>query len=79
VLTHAKHEERYEFPQLRAKVPAPRLRALAAVVRAAEAAAPTRPHPGVQSAKANLAAGPALAVVDQARDLVRAATRRARS
>jgi hemerythrin superfamily protein len=38
VLTHARHEERYEFPQLRAKVPAERLRALASVVRAAEAA-----------------------------------------
>jgi len=79
VLTHARHEERYEFPRLRAKVPADRLRALAPVVRAAEAAAPTRPHPGVESAKANLVAGPALAVVDQARDLVRAAARRARS
>jgi hemerythrin superfamily protein len=38
VLTHARHEERYEFPQLRAKLPAERLRALASVVRAAEAA-----------------------------------------
>jgi hemerythrin superfamily protein len=38
VLTHARHEERYEFPQLRAKVPAERLRALASVVRAAEGA-----------------------------------------
>jgi hemerythrin superfamily protein len=35
VLTHARHEERYEFPQLRAKVPAERLRALASIVRAA--------------------------------------------
>jgi hemerythrin superfamily protein len=75
VLTHARYEERYEFPRLRAKVPAERLRTLASLVRAAEAAAPTRPHPGVESATANLLAGPALAVADRVRDLVRAATR----
>jgi hemerythrin superfamily protein len=33
VLTHARQEERYEFPRLRAKVPAEQLRALASVVR----------------------------------------------
>jgi hemerythrin superfamily protein len=36
VLTHARHEERYEFPQLRARVPAERLRALAEEVRGTE-------------------------------------------
>lgn len=77
VLTHARHEERYEFPQLRAKVPADRLRGLAGVVRAAEATAPTRPHPGVESATANLVTGPALAVADRARDILRKAARRA--
>ncbi|MEH0982486.1 hemerythrin domain-containing protein [Micromonospora sp. CPCC 205556] len=71
VLTHARYEERYEFPQLRQHVPAGRLRALAATVRAAEATAPTRPHPGAQSAKGNLAAGPALAVIDRVRDAIR--------
>jgi hypothetical protein len=76
VLIHARHEERYEFTQLRAKVPATQLRALAAAVRAVEAMAPTRPHPGTESAKANLAAGPVLAVVDRARDVVRKAVRR---
>jgi hemerythrin superfamily protein len=39
VLTHARYEERYEFPQLRAKVPPERLRSLATAVRAAEAVA----------------------------------------
>jgi hemerythrin superfamily protein len=73
VLQHARHEERYEFPHLRAKVPATQLRALATAVRAAEALAPTRPHPGTESAKANLVAGPALAVADRARDLLREA------
>jgi len=71
VLTHARYEERYEFPELRAKVPAGQLRAMATAVRAAEAAAPTRPHPGAESAKANLALGPPLAVVDRVRDLIR--------
>jgi hemerythrin superfamily protein len=77
VLTHARYEERYEFPQLRAKVPAERLRTLATAVRAAEAVAPTRPHPGAESATANLATGPALAVADRALDLVREAVRKA--
>ncbi|WP_229070219.1 hemerythrin domain-containing protein [Actinoplanes sp. DH11] len=77
VLTHARYEERYEFPQLRAKVPADQLRRLAGVVRAAEAAAPTRPHPGIESATANIVAGPELAVADRARDLIRDAARRA--
>ncbi|MGN9804864.1 hemerythrin domain-containing protein [Micromonospora sp. L32] len=71
VLTHARYEERYEFPRLRQHVPADRLRTLAATVRAAEATAPTRPHPSAQSAKGNLAAGPALAVVDRVRDALR--------
>ncbi|MCM0678168.1 hemerythrin domain-containing protein [Micromonospora phytophila] len=71
VLTHARYEERYEFPQLRQHVPAGRLRSLAAAVRGAEATAPTRPHPSAQSAKGNLAAGPALAVIDRVRDAVR--------
>jgi hemerythrin superfamily protein len=71
VLTHARHEERYEFPHLRQHVPAHRLRTLAATVRAAQATAPTRPHPAAQSAKGNLAAGPALAVIDRVRDAIR--------
>ncbi|KAB1909263.1 hemerythrin domain-containing protein [Micromonospora sp. AMSO1212t] len=71
VLTHSRYEERYEFPHLRQHVPADRLRSLATAVRAAEATAPTRPHPSAQSAKGNLAAGPALAVVDRVRDAIR--------
>jgi hemerythrin superfamily protein len=73
VLEHARHEERYEFTRLRQHVPAERLRKLGSALQAAEAVAPTRPHPGVESAKANLAAGPALAVVDRVRDAVRRA------
>lgn len=70
VLEHARHEERYEFPRLRAHVPAKRLRQLATAVKAAEAAAPTRPHPGTESAKANAVAGLPLAI-DRIRDAVR--------
>ncbi|PWR06510.1 hemerythrin [Micromonospora acroterricola] len=71
VLTHARYEERYEFPRLRQHVPADRLRSLATAVGAAEVTAPTRPHPSAQSAKGNLAVGPALAVIDRVRDAVR--------
>lgn len=73
VLRHARHEERYEFPLLRQHIPAKRLRRLATAVRAAEAAAPTRPHPGVESATANAALGLPMALVDQVRDTVRRA------
>ncbi|MGV9214031.1 hemerythrin domain-containing protein [Micromonospora sp. RB23] len=71
VLTHARYEERYEFPQLRQHVPADRLRSLATAVRAAQTTAPTRPHPSAQSATGTIAAGPALAVIDRVRDAFR--------
>jgi hemerythrin superfamily protein len=73
VLQHARHEERYEFPRLRQHVAPDRLRQLAVAVQAAEAAAPTRPHPGTESAAANAVAGIPLAVVDRIRDAVRGA------
>jgi hypothetical protein len=73
VLTHARYEERYEFPHLRQHIPAERLRKLAGALLAAEAFAPTRPHPGTESAKANVVAGPALAIIDRVRDAVRRA------
>ena len=44
---------------------------MARAVEAAEAIAPTRPHPGVESPIANLALGPVVAVVDKARDAIR--------
>jgi hemerythrin superfamily protein len=75
VLRHAKHEERYEFNQLRAKVDAERLRAMATGLRAAEALAPTRPHPGMETAGANVALGLPMAVADRVRDLLRDARR----
>lgn len=76
VLAHAEHEEREEFPRLREAYSPEQLRGMAVAVRAAEAIAPTRPHPGVESVKANLLLGPPAAVMDRARDLIRTALRR---
>ncbi len=74
VLEHAHHEEVYEFRYLRQHVTAERLRTLASVVRAAEKTAPTHPHPGTETAKENLAAGPVLAIFDRAKDAIQRAT-----
>ncbi|UCM91231.1 hemerythrin domain-containing protein [Streptomyces marincola] len=73
VMEHARAEERYEFLQLRRRADPERLVTLAKAVRAAEATAPTRPHPAVQGAAANLAAGPVAALMDRTRDAVRKA------
>jgi hypothetical protein len=48
---------------------------MAAAVRAAEAIAPTHPHPGTESATKNMLAGPLLAMSDRVRDLIRTASR----
>jgi len=71
VLAHAHNEETYEFRYLRAKVPTIQLRAMVPLLRAAEAVAPTHPHPGVESATANYLAGPVLSLFDRTKDLVR--------
>ncbi|MEV4313896.1 hemerythrin domain-containing protein [Actinocrispum sp. NPDC049592] len=71
VLAHADHEEREEFPLLRQHLPDQRLRAMASTVKVAEAIAPTRPHPGVESATKNLLLGPPIAIMDRARDAIR--------
>jgi hemerythrin superfamily protein len=76
VLAHAEHEEREEFPLLRQTCDEQRLRKMASAVRAAEAIAPTRPHPGVEGAAANFLAGPPMAIMDRARDTIRSALRR---
>ncbi|WNG86049.1 hemerythrin domain-containing protein [Mycobacterium sp. ITM-2016-00317] len=75
VLEHARAEERYEFTQLRRRTSPAQLVTLAAAVRAAEATAPTHPHPGVESATANLMLGPFAAVADRVRDALRQASR----
>lgn len=71
VMAHARAEERYEFVQLRRRTGAGQLTIMAKAVRAAEAVAPTRPHPGVETAAKNLVVGPMAAVIDRTRDTIR--------
>jgi hemerythrin superfamily protein len=71
VLRHAASEEQYEFPRLRESAGAQQLALMATAVRAAESMAPTRPHPGAETAAENIAVGPVAALVDRTRDAVR--------
>jgi hypothetical protein len=73
VQEHARAEERYEFIHIRRSSDAATLASLAKGVKAAEAMAPTRPHPGVESAAANVTLGPVAALMDRTRDAVRKA------
>lgn len=73
VLEHAYNEEAYEFRYLRREVGSSQLQALTAAVKAAEAMAPTHPHPGMESATANVVVGPVMSLFDQTKDLVRKA------
>jgi len=75
VLAHARAEECHEFAQLRAQTSVAERRAMAAGVKAAEALAPTHPHPGTESATMNLLLGTPLALVDRTRDVIRQAMR----
>ena len=75
VIDHANHEENEEFDKLHGVVGEQDLKRMTDAVRAAEAIAPTRPHPGVESAKANLAVGPFASMLDRARDAIQAALR----
>lgn len=73
VLEHAEHEESEEFPKLQQELDADERKQMATAVRAAEAIAPTRPHPGVESAKLNFAVGPFASMLDRARDAIKQA------
>ncbi|MFF7451728.1 MULTISPECIES: hemerythrin domain-containing protein [unclassified Streptomyces] len=73
VQEHARAEERYEFTHLRRSTDVTNLAAMAKAVKAAEAMAPTRPHPGVESGVANMALGPVAALMDRTKDAVRKA------
>jgi hemerythrin superfamily protein len=75
VVDHAEHEENEEFNKLQRKLDSDDLGRMAKAVLAAEAIAPTRPHPGVESAKVNFAVGPFASMLDRARDLIGAALR----
>jgi hemerythrin superfamily protein len=72
VVSHATAEETEEFSALLRESSPEALQRMAGAVRAAQAVAPTRPHPRAgESALANMIAGPPLAVYDRARDAVR--------
>ncbi|MFG2352480.1 hemerythrin domain-containing protein [Streptomyces sp. NPDC048521] len=73
VQEHARAEERYEFSHIRRSTDVTNLAAMAKAVKAAEAMAPTRPHPGVESGAANVALGPVAALMDRTKDAVRKA------
>ena len=74
VLAHAKAEEQHEFPLLRANNDERVLAKMAEAVRAAEAIAPTHPHPSAGSSMTtNLMAGPLASVIDRTRDAVKQA------
>jgi hemerythrin superfamily protein len=68
VLRHAQAEEQQEFQLLADALDQSRLENMRKAVDLAERMAPTRPHPGVESAAANMLVGPFAAMIDRARD-----------
>ena len=70
VLLHAEAEEEEEFDALDVELDEEKLVAIRRIVQLAEAVAPTRPHPGVESALANTLVGPFASMLDRVRDLV---------
>ncbi|TMR15525.1 hemerythrin domain-containing protein [Nonomuraea turkmeniaca] len=73
VEAHARSEERYEFTQLRGHTSEAERRSMATGVKAAEAMAPTHPHPGTESATKNVLVGTPVAMMDRVRDVIRQA------
>jgi hemerythrin superfamily protein len=70
VIAHAESEEKEEFERLGSRLDPARLDRMRKAVEIAEAIAPTRPHAGVESATANLLAGPFASMIDRSRDLL---------
>jgi hemerythrin superfamily protein len=68
VLTHAQAEEEQEFAALEETLDDDELARMGRAVEFAERIAPTRPHPGVESATANTLLGPFAAMLDRVRD-----------
>jgi hypothetical protein len=68
VLAHAQAEEREEFAELAAVLDQGQLESMRKAAEFAERVAPTRPHPGVESAMANVLVGPFAAMIDRTRD-----------
>jgi hemerythrin superfamily protein len=79
VTDHVKEEERELFPKVRKAMSKQELTDMAALMRTAKRAAPTRPHPLAPSTPpGNVIVGAAAALVDKARDAVRGPGKRAR-
>jgi hemerythrin superfamily protein len=70
VLEHAEAEEQKEFSRLADELDDDQLQKMRSAVKLAESTAPTHPHPGVESATANLLAGPFAAMMDRAKDML---------
>jgi hemerythrin superfamily protein len=68
VVKHAEAEEHEEFNKLAEALDDSQLEKMRSAVKLAEATAPTHPHPGVESATANMLAGPFAAMMDRAKD-----------
>ncbi len=75
VIDHAEHEENEVFNKLADELTEGDLKKMAGAVRTAEAIAPTRPHPGVESPMKNFAVGPFASLLDRARDAIEVALR----
>jgi len=75
VVDHAEREETEEFNKLQRDLDPADLKRMVSAVQAAQAIAPTRPHPGVESAVLNFAVGPFASMLDRARDVISAALR----
>lgn len=75
VIDHAEREESEEFNRLQRDLSAGDLKRMVTAVQAAQAIAPTRPHPGVETATRNFAVGPFASMLDRARDFISAALR----
>jgi predicted Zn-ribbon and HTH transcriptional regulator len=74
VLDHAEREEHQEFPAVRARESRHTLVGMGAVLRAAEMAAPTHPHPSTAGSPiAQWMVGPWASLIDRARDAIKAA------
>ncbi len=73
VTEHADAEEREEFPHILSSCDEARRLAMGRMLKAAEAVAPTHPHPSVTgSPAAQWAVGPFASIVDRTRDAIKA-------
>jgi hypothetical protein len=70
VIAHAESEELEEFTPLGNILDQESLERMRKAVNFAESVAPTRPHAGVESAGANMLAGPFASMLDRVRDAI---------